>query len=256
MTGQDDTVETTMILDLLHNVTSMDVQMLVRHFGENKRATIYRRLKELKKNGIVNTDRVHGRARYFLVQNRSKIGPVDKTPSEVDRLLIDECKNIVSEIIGSGVLQGSAGEASEGYNFVIAACKADAEAKGKPYPLEPVLVPSEILADNRRRQELRTQLLRRCESLHESLRWLEGRRGISIPGWWGTDYIKRHRDTQAVWSEPDKSKPAGDDWQGTHLLFWLEYYLGAIDMLSREQSMKNKVTITEKKRGRPRAFNP
>lgn len=226
----------------------MFIQSILKQLGISK-STVYRRLGDLKRDGIVDSEMIRGKARYFLVQNRAKLVVINRIPSEVDRLLIDECKLMVSKIISSGLLQPSSGEVSEDINRVTAVMRAASEAEGKPYPIGPLALAPEILDDNKKRRELRTSLLRQCETLHESLRWLMRSRDFVIPGWWGTDHTQEFKDMRAVWLYPD-DKGLQKSNQGTRLSSWLEYYLGAIDLLSREETPKGKAVKTANNRKR------
>ncbi len=239
MSGDDTNIDTDLILRLLTDNTTMYVQSLLTYFGESKRNTLYRRLRELKKDGKIGSEIIHGKARYFLVQNRGKLAKVEKEPSEVDGLLLVECKKIISEIISSGLLQPSGGEIEES----VEEHTKDLPQEVKDKVWQHWILTAEVMEDNRQRRQARILLLRRCETLHESLRWLQYRRKFVIPDWYGTNITNGIEAIQAIWGNPQK---IGNS-LGLHLLTWLEYYLEAVDVLSRKPMPEIK-----KRPGRPK----
>ena len=258
-----------LILNMISVRKIISCQDLKNHFVQNGNmnfSTFKRSLEELEKKDKAiekRPDKDDKRAVNYLLPGT--LLPDKMSPSRVDRFLLEECEQLVSEIISSGLLQPSSGEMGESEELTLKALPLDVQEKIRKgvetMGRETIVLNPDVLEQNRKRREARILLLRKCETLHESLRWLQRRRDVVIPGWWGSDYMMEHWDTLAVWED----KPGR---RSGHLLTWLEYLLGAIDVLDRYAQVENKshksaksaksdIEVGTKKRswGRPKTGN-
>jgi hypothetical protein len=240
MSGISDDADTRLILELLQDNAFVSTQTFLKHI---KKATFHRKI-----NSMVDREKIVGKEKrpgdrhvyYYLIEKRSLM-PTQTKPSELDRFLIEECKNVVSDVMSSGLLRLTESESEISFekktgNWPLIKCD-DRRNRNQKHIL------FDYLDENRRREQERSLLLRRCYSLHHSIRWLIQRRGSSLKGWWelGKGENSHHDFLEHPWKTPNPGNPAAQ------LQLWLEYYLNVIDILTQSKSEEIKKSPGRKK---------
>ena len=252
-TGIDDDDNERLILEAIQKRKRVPLQTLIRLFAEGTprimgESTLKRHLGTLSASKQVGRLK-DGKRTIYCVPGESL--PEKMPPSGLDLLVLDEMKKLVSDIIASGLLWVDNIPEKEYPERTpsIVMIESDRDKETGEYMsasmtfegVEQYKAPGESrrtgIAETKDRPLRRYQLAQRAYTLFWAVLRLEDRREYVIPtprwylgeDWWyenGQDYI----EGMVAENRPDRPVSTAG------LEEWLEYYLDAIDILTRELS--------------------
>lgn len=213
-TGIDDDDNERLILEAIHKRRRVPLQTLIRLFVEGTprvmgESTLKRHLGRLSASKQIGKLK-DGKKTIYCVPGESL--PERMPPSGVDLFLVDEMKKLVSDIIASGLI------------FVDSAVD-DYLGENRDANIEAEF-------DDRIRR--RSELAQRGYTLFWAVRRLQEQRLYQIPiprPYSSAEWLEN--DIEIAGDETDCRNHA-DNYNG--VIFWLDYYLDAIDFLTRELS--------------------